>query len=716
MKKILIYLMVLLIAVPSFGVVSPSKVYKRSAGNFSLPFAGTSAARDAVPTGLWTFRDGDRWYDTSGNLWYTYESAAWGADSGGGGTTLQGAYDFGGLGVGRTITANTGAVVITKNDTGTENQLEINATPSAGADGDGILITNGSNSTGVGVQFANTGSGNDIAGTGDLWTVSKAGLLTVKGGLTVVTGGELLVTARDVLFDDTFDVAWDTSRDTFLFQDNAILGLGGAHDAAADFAISHDGTDVDVEVAADASIWKWGNGTNDIDMWWYGGDAGDYMLWDEGAALLTFVDAHARYNDDGTVAYGTNADFTVGSASAGVLQVDTLLTDNTAQIRYGADTDGIDLKYFGATTGAFVIWDASADDFVFDGASSLEIGQAAVVQFIDDADGLVDWTQSLVTDDILTYIPALSNGTASYNIGDATNTSDFRLFGETASTIVYDATADMVTYNAYDITMNDADIIGFGDSAAEGTIASDGTGLNVTLGTSKALNFLRATAGTINIGVDNAGLDFKFFGEAASKLVWWDQSGDEWFFGADAEGIDVTFYGDTTLKTMKWVEATEVLSLDGDLAMLEFRGASVDAHETTLAVVEPTSSNVITLPDVAIGTVELGTVATTVITADTTATITVVPGTDTLYTYTIDTDNEDCTLTFSAGGTAADRATLIFITDAAGSADEVMTFDGTLAMTEGTLTLANLASNRYVISFVSDGTVWMETSRTAALP
>ena len=185
--------------------------------------------------------------------------------------------------------------------------------------------------------------------------------------------------------------------------------------------------------------------------------------------------------------------------------------------------------------------------------------------------------------------------------------------------------------------------------------------------------------------------------------------------GEDDAGLDWTFFGDTTLLSMMWDTSGNVLSFTGGNSMLVFRGAVVDANELTISVVEPTASNVVTIPD-ATGSVELGTSATTVITADTTAAITVVPGTDTLYTYTIDTDNEDCTLTFSAGGTAADRATIIFITDAAGSADEVMTFEGTLAMTEGTLTLANAASNRYVMSFISDGTVWMETSRTAILP
>lgn len=83
-----------------------------------------------------------------------------------------------------------------------------------------------------------------------------------------------------------------------------------------------------------------------------------------------------------------------------------------------------------------------------------------------------------------------------------------------------------------------------------------------------------------------------------------------------------------------------------------------------------------------------------------------------MYTDTITTDNQDQTINASGTGTAGDSMRIIFITDAAGSADEVITF-GTNFRSTGTLTLANAASSRYVVSFVSDGTKWTEVSRTA---
>ena len=53
------------------------------------------------------------------------------------GNTLDQSYDQGGVGAGRAITVNDGAITMTKNDAGTENVLEISASPSAGAAGAG---------------------------------------------------------------------------------------------------------------------------------------------------------------------------------------------------------------------------------------------------------------------------------------------------------------------------------------------------------------------------------------------------------------------------------------------------------------------------------------------------------------------------------------------------------------------------------------------------
>ncbi len=106
--------------------------------------------------------------------------------------TLDQAYDSGGAGLGRTINATDGAVVIQNTQADTTNILEINKSPSAGAAGAGIEITMGGNATGVGISFVNAGSGADLLGTSSTWSISKAGvgvLVSLSSGAVSLTEG-----------------------------------------------------------------------------------------------------------------------------------------------------------------------------------------------------------------------------------------------------------------------------------------------------------------------------------------------------------------------------------------------------------------------------------------------------------------------------------------------------------------------------------------------
>ena len=182
-----------------------------------------------------------------------------------------------------------------------------------------------------------------------------------------------------------------------------------------------------------------------------------------------------------------------------------------------------------------------------------------------------------------------------------------------------------------------------------------------------------------------------------------------WTLTASTVTGAATHNGATTLGDA----VTDVNTITGKIAgatPLTFDGSTADTVYTIFAMDDPTSSSkTITFPAVT-GTVKLSSAA-VALTPGTTVTLTVVKGT-TLYTDTIVTDNQDQTINASGGGNAGDEIRIIFVTDAAGSNDEVITF-GTNMRSAGTLTLANAASSRYVVSFVSDGTKWNEVSRTA---
>ncbi|UCC72077.1 MAG: hypothetical protein JSV86_17165 [Gemmatimonadota bacterium] len=78
--------------------------------------------------------------DGAGNLSWTTNAAV--------GNTLDQAYDQGGAGAGRSITADAGAVVITNSAADNNNVLELNKTPAGAQSGNGIEIQMGSNATG----------------------------------------------------------------------------------------------------------------------------------------------------------------------------------------------------------------------------------------------------------------------------------------------------------------------------------------------------------------------------------------------------------------------------------------------------------------------------------------------------------------------------------------------------------------------------------------
>lgn len=141
---------------------------------------------------------------------------------------------------------------------------------------------------------------------------------------------------------------------------------------------------------------------------------------------------------------------------------------------------------------------------------------------------------------------------------------------------------------------------------------------------------------------------------------------------------------------------------------LIFEGATADAFETTLAPTDVGADATITLPTKT-GTLH-GSGAAVALTPGATPTLTVVAGRQ-VFTYQ-PADNTDATFNASGAGSAGDQMVFIFTTDTGGSGDEVMTF-GTNMVSTGTLTMANLTLDIYTVSFVSNGTTWVETGRTA---
>jgi len=142
---------------------------------------------DTVPASA----EGNIYWDDSDNALKVYTGATWLALSAGSGdNTLDDAYDQGGGGAGRTITADTGAVTITNTDADAAFLLALTPTPGSSAAMGGMSITSGAFCTQDAIQISNAGSGDDIQGTGSTWKVTSAGAATVTD-LTLGNGAAI---------------------------------------------------------------------------------------------------------------------------------------------------------------------------------------------------------------------------------------------------------------------------------------------------------------------------------------------------------------------------------------------------------------------------------------------------------------------------------------------------------------------------------------------
>jgi len=451
--------------------------------------------QDAAPVGSGLTEGAMYYNDGTNTLYFCSDGATWTAIGAASGNSLDEAYNSSSK-----ITVDTGVIEFEAADGLGVAALLIDYDDVTTNAMDAVQITNaGDDGAAVSLQIDST-AGYDIQGTGDLWNVSYVGLGLFKGGLTLNTGGELLVSARDVLFDDTYDVAWDTSADMLIFQDNAVLGIGGAHDGAADLTIKGDATNVLIEVATEDAADLLIGYTNALDVKFHAATNTSFMIWDISAAELIFDAADLRLNDDDQLFFGDGAtdsfsiDFDevtdnlviVATTAHDAVQIGdgTTATDvkflstaadtaafvhfdasgdtNNGQMKFGADDHGQDVIFYGASASQMAWWDQSADTWYFgadaEGVDVYLYGDttvnyalwdetdnrlemvAADIMFDDNGDLIFgsgsDWTVESDTAKTLEFIPVTADGSSAFHIGTAAATADVLIYGETASELI----------------------------------------------------------------------------------------------------------------------------------------------------------------------------------------------------------------------------------------------------------------------------------------
>jgi hypothetical protein len=215
-KKIFILILMLIISGPVFAEEDypPPKDGSGTIGNSRNDSAWDRmisekfeiSEKDAVstaPSGHWNLEA------TSAGVFITDDlGASTQITAGSGDNTLDNAYDQGGSGAGRSITADTGAVAISNTDVDNAFLFTLNASPSGAAASGGAQITVGGNSTQDALEFVNSGSGYDIYGTSGTWTISKAGAIV---GVSADLSGSFAADGNITLGDGTGTLAINTS-------------------------------------------------------------------------------------------------------------------------------------------------------------------------------------------------------------------------------------------------------------------------------------------------------------------------------------------------------------------------------------------------------------------------------------------------------------------------------------------------------------------------
>ena len=161
----------------------------------------------------------------------------------------------------------------------------------------------------------------------------------------------------------------------------------------------------------------------------------------------------------------------------GAVQLDATFT-------VGVDDTGYDVKFFGATASAYMLWDASTDDLVLAGAAGIDLA------------GDID-----------------VDGTANLDVVDIDGAVDM------ATTLTLGGNAD---FN--------------GDLDVDGTTNLDAVDIDGAVQIDAA----------VTVGVDDTGYDFKLFGATSGSFLLWDESDDALEL-TDSSPIKIGDGGDMTI-------------------------------------------------------------------------------------------------------------------------------------------------------------------------
>jgi hypothetical protein len=310
---------------------------------------------------------------------------------------------------------------------------------------------------------------------------------------------------------------------------------------------------------------------------------------------------------------------------------ETTVADNlsvTGNVTVGVDDTGGDVKFFGASAGAYALWDESADLLDIRGATAagagllrLTTGELTVVD--GNKLGRIDFQAPLESDGtdaiaVAASIWAEADDTFSASVNNtdivfATGKSEAAAekFRFTADNEIGIAGANYGTDGQVLTSGGAGAAVAWEDAATGGVTAINNATQSelVTIGSTTTeldaeanLTFTGSALtciGTITVGVNDTGHDVKFFGATDGTYWLWDESADgvvqigTLTVGVDDAGHDVKLFGATSGSYALWDESEDSLLLNA--ATLDLNGTAdgliLDANGNT-TISSPTDDQI----------------------------------------------------------------------------------------------------------------------------
>jgi cytoskeletal protein CcmA (bactofilin family) len=278
----------------------------------------------------------------------------------------------------------------------------------------------------------------------------------------------------------------------------------------------------------------------------------------------------------------------------GAVQLDATLT-------VGADDQGYDIKFFGDTASAYMLWDTSADDLVFAGSAGIDLAGDIDVDGTanldnTDIDGTLAVDGTTISLDATTSLNIDNSNTSNgITIGTATSGVPISIGHATSEVTINDnltVTGTLTLGSNAELTEAELEML---DGITAGTVAASKAVVvdsnkdaasfrNVTLtgeldaatldisgnadidGTTNldAVDIDGAVQldATFTVGADDQGYDVKLFGDTASAYMLWDTSADDLILAGGA-GLIVPEGQFTLGSTAVSSTASELNLLDG---------------------------------------------------------------------------------------------------------------------------------------------------------